>query len=62
MSHHSEKRALSPAARVFGSLQAEETLLPGEASALRRSGAMFLALLVGDAPAALASSNSEPGG
>lgn len=66
----SDKRALPPAARVFTSLQAEEALLPGEASALRRSGALFLTLLVlaatplylaanaagliGDVPAAIA--------
>ena len=36
----SDKRALPPAARVFSGLQAEEALLPGEASALRRSGAL----------------------
>jgi hypothetical protein len=35
-----------PAARVFTSLQAEDALLPGHASAVRRSGAVFLALLV----------------
>lgn len=39
-------RAVSPAARVFGNLQADEALLPGETSVLRRSGALFLALLV----------------
>ena len=37
---------LSPAARVFSELQADDALLPGEASALRRSSALFLALLV----------------
>jgi hypothetical protein len=35
-----------PAARVFGALEAEEALLPGQVSALRKSGALFLALLV----------------
>jgi hypothetical protein len=40
------QRTVSPAARVFSSLQAEEALLPGRASALRRSGAVVLALLV----------------
>jgi hypothetical protein len=39
-------RAVSPAARVFSSLQADDALLPAETSALRRSGALFLALLV----------------
>lgn len=37
---------VSPAARVFSNLQADDALLPGQASALRRSGALFLALLV----------------
>jgi len=41
-----EKRPLPSAARVFGSLQADEALLPGEASTLRRSGALLLAFLV----------------
>lgn len=36
----------SPAARVFSALQADDVVLPGEASALRRSGAVFLALIV----------------
>jgi len=40
------KRTVSPAAHVFSNLQASEALLPGQASALRRSGAIFLALLV----------------
>lgn len=39
-------RAVPPAARVLSALQAGEALLPGEASALRRGGALFLALLV----------------
>jgi hypothetical protein len=71
----SEKRALPPAARVFGSLQADDALLPGHASALRRSGALFLMLmvlvatplyfaanaagLIGDTPAALAKGGSS---
>jgi len=65
-----DKRDVSPAARVFSSLQADDVLLPGRASALRRSGAVLLAFLVlgafplylaanaagliGDTPAALA--------
>jgi len=40
------KRTVSPAARVFSGLQADEALLPGQVSVLRRSGALFLALLV----------------
>lgn len=40
------QETVSPAARVFSNLQADEALLPGGASALRRSGALFLALLV----------------
>lgn len=78
MPQHPEKRTLPAAARVFGSLQAEDAVLPGQTSALRRSGALLLALLVlaatplyfaanaaglvGDAPTALAKSNSGPGG
>lgn len=38
--------AVSPAARVFSNLEADDALLPGHASALRRSGALFLALFV----------------
>jgi len=65
-----DKANVSPAARVFSSLQADDVLLPGRASALRRSGAVLLSLLVlgafplylaanavgliGDTPAALA--------
>src|SRR6478672_11493279 len=65
-----DKRDVSPAARVFSSLQADDMLLPGRASALRRSGAVVLAFfvlgafplylaanaagLIGDTPAALA--------
>jgi hypothetical protein len=67
--------ALPPAARVFSSLQAEEALLPAEVSALRRTGALFLAILflattplffaafaagvIGDPPAALAKSGNS---
>src|SRR5262245_45536285 len=40
------KRPVAPAARVFSSLQAEDVLLPGQASGLRRSGAILLALMV----------------
>jgi hypothetical protein len=40
------KRPVAPAARVFSSLQADDVLLPGQASALRRSGAIILALMV----------------
>ena len=68
----SDRKGVSSAARVFSRLQAEDALLPAEASALRKSGALFLALmvlgavplfmaanasgLIGDAPSALASS------
>jgi hypothetical protein len=64
-----------PAARVFSSLQADDVLLPGEASVARRSGALVLMLLVlaatplffaanaagviGDAPSALAKDGSS---
>lgn len=69
------KRTVSPAARVFSGLQADEALLPGGASVLRRSGALFLALLVlgatplffaanaagliGDLPAAIAKGSNS---
>src|ERR1041384_894915 len=69
--------SLPPAARVFSALQAEDALLPGGASALRRSGALFLAAmvlgavpfflavnaigLIGDTPAALAHGSSSSG-
>jgi hypothetical protein len=62
--------AISSPARVFTKLQAEDALLPSQASALRKSGAVFLVLmvltatplffaanasgLIGDAPTALA--------
>lgn len=71
----SNKRTLPPAARVYSGLQAEEALLPGHASALRRSGALFLMLLflaatplyfaanaaglIGDTPAALAKGSNS---
>jgi hypothetical protein len=63
-------RPVSPAARVFSALQADDVVLPGETSALRKSGALFLMLmvlvsaplfwaanaagLIGDVPAAVA--------
>jgi len=75
MSNHPDKRTLPAAARVFGSLQADDAVLPGQPSALRRSGAVMLALLVlaatplyfaanavgliGDAPAAIAKSSNS---
>jgi hypothetical protein len=79
MSHQSSSSPRVPvAAHVFGDLQAEDVLSPGSVSALRRTGAVFLALLVfaatplffaafsagliGDTPAALAHGNSGPGG
>lgn len=50
-------RTVSPAARVFSNLEADEALLPGQASALRRTGALFLALLVlGAVPVLMAAS------
>lgn len=71
----SDKPNLPAAARVFGSLQADAAALPGQPSALRRSGALLLALLVlaatplylaanaagliGDAPAAIAKSGNS---
>ena len=39
-------RSVSPAARVFSAPQTDDVVLPGEASALRRSGALFLAAMV----------------
>jgi hypothetical protein len=72
MSTRNDRKSVSSPARVFSKLQAEDALLPGEASALRKSGALILALmvlgavplfmaanasgLIGDAPSALASS------
>jgi hypothetical protein len=74
----SSRRGVPAAARVFGDLQASEALSPGGVSALRKTSAIFLALLVlgatplffaayaagviGDAPTAIAKSNSGPGG
>lgn len=68
-------RAVPPAARVFSSLQAGDALLPGQTSALRKTGALFLALLVlgavplfwaanaagliGDVPAAVAKGSNS---
>lgn len=68
-------RGVSPAARVFSGLQADDALLPGEASALRKSGALVLAILVlgavplywaanaagliGDTPAAIAKGSNS---
>jgi hypothetical protein len=68
-------RAVSPAARVFSSLQAGDALLPGQTSAARKTGALFLALLVlgavplfwaanaagliGDVPAAVAKGSNS---
>ena len=37
---------ISPAARAFTRMQAEDALLPAEASALKRSGALFFCLMV----------------
>lgn len=66
------KRSVPSAARVYSRLHADDALLPGEVSAVRKSGALFLALmvltavplflaanaagLIGDAPAAVAKS------
>lgn len=70
-----EARAVSPAARVFANLQADDVLLPSGASVSRKSGAIFLALLllsavplfwaanaaglIGDVPAAIAKSGNS---
>ena len=72
MSSDGRNRSVSSAARVYSRLHADDVLLPGEVSALRRSGALFLALmvlstvplflaanaagLIGDTPAAIAKS------
>lgn len=69
------QRTVSPAARVFTNLEADDAMLPGHASALRRSGALFLALmvlgavplfwaanaagLIGDLPAAVAKGSNS---
>lgn len=68
-------RPVSGAARVFSDLQANDALLPGQASAMRRTSAVFLALLVlaavplywaanaagliGDVPAAVAKGSNS---
>src|ERR1044072_8255458 len=68
------KQTVSPAARVFGNLQAGDALLPRQASALRKTSALFLAAMVlsavplfwaanaagllGDVPAAVAQGGS----
>lgn len=68
-------RPVSSAARVLSTLQADEALLPGQASALRKGGALFFAVLVlgavplflaanaagivGDVPAALAKGSNS---
>ncbi len=68
-------QAVSPAARVFSNLQAGDALLPGQTPALRKVGALFLALLVlgavplfwaanaagliGDVPAAVAKGSNS---
>lgn len=69
------KKRVSPAARVFSDLQGDDALLPGGTSALRRTGALALALmvlaavplylaanaagLIGDAPSALAKGSNS---
>jgi hypothetical protein len=71
----SASRGPSPAARAFASLQAEDVLLPSEASALKRSSALFFVVMVlvsaplfwaanaagiiGDLPTAVAHSGSS---
>src|ERR1044072_8465848 len=68
-------RRVPPAAHVLGALQPDDALLPGRASTLRRSGAVFLALmvlgavpfflaanaigLIGDLPAAVAKGSNS---
>lgn len=72
------RRELPAAARVFGDLQANDALTPGGVSLARKTSAILLSLMVlaatplfyaafaagviGDAPAAIAHSNSGPGG
>jgi hypothetical protein len=46
MSARTSPRTVSPAARVFSALQADDVLLPAEASALRKSSALGLILMV----------------
>lgn len=74
-SSNRDKRTLPPAARVFGGLQADDAFMPSGVSTARRSGALFLALLVlaavplylaanaagllGDVPAAVAKSSNS---
>ncbi|HEY6730310.1 MAG TPA: hypothetical protein VI039_04710 [Solirubrobacterales bacterium] len=69
------RRELPAAARVFGDLQADDALAPGGVSAVRKTGAIFLAFLVlgvtplflaayatgviGDPPAALAKGSNS---
>lgn len=78
LSPSNNSRTVPSAARVLSALQADEALLPGHASALRRSGAVILALLVlgavpfflaanaagliGDVPAAVAKGSNSGGG
>ncbi len=75
LTRSTKTRAVPPAARVFSSLQADDALLPGQAPALRKAGALFLALLVlgavplfwaanaagliGDVPAAVAKGSNS---
>jgi len=76
MSQRSNSRRKIPAAaRVFGDLQADDALTPGGVSAVRRTGALFFALLIlaatplffaayaagviGDAPTALAKGSNS---
>ena len=78
MSTPSRGMGVSSPARVFTRLEVDDALLPAEASALRKSGALFLALmvllvvplflaanaagLIGDTPSALASKGSGHAG
>lgn len=78
MSTRGEARHVPGAARVFTNLQANDALLPGHASAVRRTSAILLALLVlaavplywaanaagliGDVPAAVAKSGNSGSG
>lgn len=71
----SRRSRVPSAARVLTALQADDALLPGQASALRRGGALFLALmvlgavpfflaanaagLIGDTPTAVAKGSSS---
>jgi hypothetical protein len=76
--HPNSRRELPLAARVFGDLQADDALTPGGVSVARKTSAILLSLMVlattplfyaafaagviGDAPTAIAHSNSGPGG